>query len=312
MLRGLTSSLNTISVKTLDRLGLENSYNFMTQKLGFTTLVDSVTIGGQEYSDIAYAPLALGELTYGLTVREMTQAYATFPNNGVFREARSYSRVEDSEGNVVLDNTQETHTAIGAKAAYYTNYMLRSTVNYGLASGAYMSGMDVAGKTGTSGNNQTRWASDYSEASKQTMWNQVMKPLHESLEGATFYQPDGVGYYSICDDCGKLATEACEKDIRDGSDRVSSVNLFYEDAPTEKCTCHVLVDICGASGKYATDACREAAGNTISQVGLIVKDNNFEMQPDSEYIYDPTTEAPEHAALPPTEAEWLRRLRLGL
>ena len=64
------------------------------------------------------------------------------------------------------------------------------------------------------------------------------------------------------------------------------------------------------------------------------------MQPDSEYIYDPTdsnmchvhsgepteptdptdepepteptTEAPEHAALPPTEAEWLRRLRLGL
>lgn len=363
VLRGLTSSLNTISVKTLDRLGLENSYNFMTQKLGFTTLVDSVTIGGQEYSDIAYAPLALGELTYGLTVREMTQAYATFPNNGVFREARSYSRVEDSEGNVVLDNTQETHTAIGAKAAYYTNYMLRSTVNYGLASGAYMSGMDVAGKTGTSGNNQTRWFAGYTpyytavvwcgyDEPEQiilsstwqnpaiTMWNQVMKPLHESLEGATFYQPDGVGYYSICDDCGKLATEACEKDIRDGSDRVSSVNLFYEDAPTEKCTCHVLVDICGASGKYATDACREAAGNTISQVGLIVKDNNFEMQPDSEYIYDPTdsnmchvhsgepteptdptdepdpteptTEPPEHAALPPTEAEWLRRLRLGL
>ena len=53
VLRGLTRSLNTISVKVLNDLGVENSYQFLTQKLGFTTLVDELQIGDHSYTDIA-------------------------------------------------------------------------------------------------------------------------------------------------------------------------------------------------------------------------------------------------------------------
>ena len=219
-------------MKTLDRLGTQNSYDFLTQKMGITTLVQDLEIGGQHYSDIAYAPLALGELTYGLTVREMTQAYATFPNGGVFREARTYTKVVDPEGNVILDNTQESHTAISAKTDFYINYMLQRAVSNGTGGAAYKGNVAVAGKTGTSSNNQTRWFAGYTpyytavvwcgyDEPEQirlsgsyvnpaiSMWRQVMDPLHENLEYREFPWADGVSYYSICSDCGKLATEAC-------------------------------------------------------------------------------------------------------
>ena len=128
VLRGLTRSLNTISVKVLNDLGVENSYQFLTQKLGFTTLVDELQIGDHSYTDIALAPLGLGQLTRGVTVREMTQAYGTFPNGGTFREARTFTKVVDPEGKVILDNAQESHTAIGEKADFYINYMLQNAV----------------------------------------------------------------------------------------------------------------------------------------------------------------------------------------
>ena len=311
ILRGVTSSLNTISVKTLDRLGPQNSYDFLTQKMGITTLVQDLEIGGQHYSDIAYAPLALGELTYGLTVREMTQAYATFPNGGVFREARTYTKVVDPEGNVVLDNTQESHTAISAKTDFYINYMLTRAVSNGTGGAAYKGNVAVAGKTGTSSNNQTRWFAGYTpyytavvwcgyDEPEQirlsgsyvnpaiSMWRQVMDPLHDNLEYREFPWADGVSYYSICSDCGKLATSACEEDVRgDGDNRVSTVCLFWDDAPDEECDCHVMVKICEESGMIATDYCEKAEGNTVREVGMIIAGSDGDYDISSKYVYDP-------------------------
>lgn len=307
--RGVTSSLNTISVKTLNALGLQASYDFLTQKLGITTLVDSVTIGGRDYTDIAYAPLALGELTFGLTVREMTQAYATFPNMGTFREARTYTRVEDPDGKLVLDNSQESHTAISEHAAFYVNSMLTDAVSYGTGTPAYKDNVAVAGKTGTSGNNQTRWFAGYTpyytavvwcgyDEPEQvilsgsytnpaiTMWRQVMDPLHASLEYRSFTEAEGYGWYSVCSDCGGYATEACEKDIRDnGRGRVTSLRLFYEDAPSFSCTCHTLVKICGESGKIANEYCEHVEGNEIKEVGKLIYNKDWKVNKDAPYVY---------------------------
>lgn len=308
---GLYRSLNTISVKTLDLYGVQNSYNFMTQQLGFTTLVEELEIGGKTYSDIAYAPLALGELTWGLTVREMTQAYATFPNLGVFREARTYTRVVDQEGNVILDNTQESHTVLGEKATYYINSLLRGAVSYGTGGAAWKGNVAVYGKTGTSSNSQNRWFAGYTpyytavvwcgyDEPEQvklsgswtnpaiTMWRQVMDPLHENVEYAELSTPDGVGWYSICADCGKAATAACEKDIRDdGDNRVTSVRLYWEDAPSSYCDCHTLVKICAESGKIANEYCELAEGNTVKEVGKILYEKAWSSDRGEDYVYNP-------------------------
>ena len=308
--RGVTASLNTISVKTLNALGLQESYDFLTQKLGITTLVDHVTIGGRDYTDIAYAPLALGELTYGLTVREMTQAFATFPNMGTFREARTYTRVEDSEGKLVLDNSQESHTAVSDRTAFYVNNLLTDAVSAGTGTAAYKDNVVVAGKTGTSGNNQSRWFAGYTpyytavvwcgyDEPEQVilsgsytnpairMWRQVMDPLHEDLEYRSFTEVSGYGWYSVCSDCGGYATEACQKDNRGNNrGRTTSVRLFYEDAPSFTCTCHTLVKICGESGKIANEFCEHVEGNEITEVGKLIYDPDWKVNKDADYVYN--------------------------
>ena len=311
VLRGLTRSLNTISVKVLNDLGVENSYQFLTQKLGFTTLVDELQIGDHSYTDIALAPLGLGQLTRGVTVREMTQAYGTFPNGGTFREARTFTKVVDPEGKVILDNAQESHTAIGEKADFYINYMLQNAVLAGTGSAAAMDNIAVAGKTGTSNDNQTRWFAGYTpyytavvwcgyDEPEQiildgdwtnpaiSMWNQVMRPLHEGLESASFSQPENVGYYSVCADCGGKPIEACKKDVREnGSNRVVTVRLFYEDAPTKECTCHTMVKICKESGKIANEYCEKADGKTVEEVGKLIYNKNWKVNKDADFVYNP-------------------------
>ena len=78
--------------------------------------------------------MAMGALTYGVTVRDLTTAYATYTNHGVWRESRTYTVVYDSDGNVVLDNTQKTRQILSEKTVDYMNYMLWYAVNYGTAS----------------------------------------------------------------------------------------------------------------------------------------------------------------------------------
>ena len=68
---------------------------------------------------MGYAPLALGALTKGITVRDMADAFATFANNGVIRKGRTFTKVYDSDGNLVLDNEQESQQILGEKAVTY-------------------------------------------------------------------------------------------------------------------------------------------------------------------------------------------------
>ena len=65
--------------------------------------------------------MALGAYP-GVTVRQMTGAYATFPNQGTYREPRTYTKVLDKDDKVILDNTQKTHRAMNETAAWYMTY----------------------------------------------------------------------------------------------------------------------------------------------------------------------------------------------
>ena len=112
--RGLVSveeavaqSINTVPVKLVAQMTPEYSYSFAKDKMGLSTLVSSYQSNtGEELSDVNLWALALGSLTRGVTVRSMTAAYASFANEGVWREARTYTVVKDANGQIILDNTQ--------------------------------------------------------------------------------------------------------------------------------------------------------------------------------------------------------------
>lgn len=148
--KALAGSYNAAAVQTLRKLGVENSFQFLTQKLGFSSqYVDS---------DCALAPLALGGLTNGVTVESMAAAYAIFGNGGQYYTPYTFYKVLDHDGNVILDNTTQTPTqALSPVNASIMNRMLRTVVTEGTATGAAIPGWDVVGKTGTSNDFRDSW-----------------------------------------------------------------------------------------------------------------------------------------------------------
>ena len=201
---GVRLSLNTVAAQVLDKLGLDASTNFLKNKLGVTSLVPD---------DYNYASLALGELTNGISVREMAQAYCTFDNSGIFTEARTYSRVTDAAGNIVLDNQPKTHVAMKSSTATNITSLLFSAANYGTGSESIFSGQAIAGKTGTSSYNWNRWFAGYTpyyvgvvwtgfDQPEQMyvygnpaaqVWRRVMQQVHAGLEYKSFPAADWIG-----------------------------------------------------------------------------------------------------------------------
>ena len=81
----LTHSVNTVSVSILRRLGAKESYRFLKERLGFTSL------SGEK--DLGAAALALGQQHQGVSLRELLGGYTALANEGVFEGTRSYYKV---------------------------------------------------------------------------------------------------------------------------------------------------------------------------------------------------------------------------
>lgn len=204
----LTNSINTVSAQILDKLTPAVSFNYLKDRLGVVSMVDS---------DRDYAPLALGQLTNGITVREMAQAYDSFVNDGVFTYARTYTHITDSEGNMVLDNPADTIVAFKANTAWTIDYMLNIAATYGTGSESYLGNMPHAGKTGSSSDYCDRWFvgfTPYYVAAVWTgydtparmyvsgnpaaqIWKKIMYPLNEGLAYKSFKTPTFSGPTNI-------------------------------------------------------------------------------------------------------------------
>ena len=258
-------SSNPVAVRILEEMGAETSFDFVEQKFHID-LEESYLSNGEVKNDYGSSQLALGGLTHGVSVLDMAAAYSVFPRDGVYIEPRTYTKVTrevDGVEEVLLDNTQtESETILSTKTTYYMNQMLKNVVTNGTGTAARISGMTVAGKTGSTSANNDRWFVGYtpyytaavwvgyptperiyaSNNPAAVMWQKVMSKVHEGLSNKDFTQASGLTPVQICMDSGLRATEACLSDPR--GDRVVQMYLFADDVPVENCGNHVLVDVC--------------------------------------------------------------------
>jgi penicillin-binding protein 1A len=144
---GLAGSVNTVSVKLLERTGISNAIE-TAHKMGIT-------------SDLPYVPsLALG--TASISVMEMVGAYSVFANKGNYLEPFYITSITSGDGQV-LESFQpggESEQAISAETAALMLQMLKRVVNEGTGAGlrsTYGLSNDLAGKTGTTQSNTDGW-----------------------------------------------------------------------------------------------------------------------------------------------------------
>ena len=136
--QALYTSRNVPAVKTLIEVGTDKSKEFLNN-LGI-------------YPDNVYPSSALGPEIHVSPV-EMAAAYAAFGNNGVFTKSHSITKIVYRDGETSKSYEQSPNVAMSDYTAYMITDMLRDTVsNLSGATGtnANVSGIDLAGKTGTS------------------------------------------------------------------------------------------------------------------------------------------------------------------
>ncbi len=288
-------SINTVSMRTLEKLSIERSYNFLTANLGVTSL--------SKKGDQNLAPLSLGQLTNGITALEMAAAYVPFANGGTYYEPRTYTKVLDSDGNVILEKEVHSTKAMSKKTATYISYMLQNVVTGGTGTYAKLDrGMPAAAKTGTSNNDEDRWFVGFtpyyvgaawfgydqpkyiskSLSPALTVWKRVMNAAHAELPVKNFDNDSDFQFVNVCSCSGLLPSEACALDPR-GSKIVAGY-FHKDDVPTETCGVHFLIDIDTTTNMLASDFCPTANRKTIALMdiqrtfplsGIIVDDEQY-------------------------------------
>ena len=262
--KALSWSLNTTAARGLQLVGVSTSFDFMKNSLHFTTLVEA--------DKASLAPLSVGALTNGVTLRELTTAYTVFAGGGMYSKYRSYSKVVAYDGKTILDNTAKREPVFSEETAYLITDILEAALNTGGSSDpAELKGIATAGKSGTTSFFKDRWFIGYTpyylggiwwgydtpntleNTHHVQMWHDVMEQIHvtKGITSGEFARPGGVKWVkNVCWKSGKLATELCSQDGCVG-------NFWFktENIPTKYCDVHHQLNVCTASGCIAHEGC---------------------------------------------------------
>lgn len=259
----IRSSMNIIAVKTGTVIGPQLSYDYCIN-FGFTTMTDGEIIGNKLHTDVGQS-IALGGLTHGVTPYELNAAYAAIANLGTYVTPKLYTRVMDSDGNVLLDNTSPSRKQVLKETTAFllTDAMVDViTAPGGTASSVnFDPNMPMAGKTGSSTGYKDSWFAGYTpyytctvwtgydnnidmktSAEKNTsrnIWRSVMQRIHEYLPPEPFPIPQGLVQAQVCRKSGKLPIPGlCPEEC--------IINEYFEDGtvPTESCDIHYEGEVC--------------------------------------------------------------------
>lgn len=271
----IAKSMNLPAARANMKVDIGYAYNF-AKNAGLKSLVAS---------DKAQAALSLGGLTYGVTVMEMANAYATIANGGVYIKPRLYTKINNSKDEEVIVNNIQSKRVMKESTAFMLTSCLQEVVKTGTAAGyVKLSNVDVAGKTGNTNDDYDQWFCGFTPyytiacwngydkvggKAKQkaigrrkigsypytsvSLFNTVMNGINKGKQSKHFEVPDSVTKTELCKVSGLVATDACRNDPR-GS-QVGSDYVAKDSIPTETCNIHKTIKICNETGKIATDYC---------------------------------------------------------
>jgi penicillin-binding protein 1A len=273
--RGLTNiresvtwSINVPSVSIGLDLGLERMFTY-GEKMGLKSLVPSGRV-----NDKQFAALTLGGLTFGVSPLELTTAYGTIANGGIYVEPYAVTKILDSNDRVLYQHRPVKEVVLREESAFFVTSMLQDVVTRGTGTNARF-GWPAAGKTGTTDQRKDVWFVGYTPKYTASVWighdqpkvmdgawggtfaapiwREIMKVAHEGLTVEQFTVPNNIIAVDICRISGKLPTDLCRQDPR-GS-QVYKEFFVRGTQPFEYCDTHVSLQINKENNKLATAYC---------------------------------------------------------
>ncbi len=134
--------MNVVTVKLQERVGLAKTIQ-VARRMGITSPLD------------VNLSLALG--TSDVSLLEMTSAYGTLANQGVWMPPVTIRYVTDAQGKLLEEHVPEGREALAPETAYVVTQMLRGVVERGTGQAAKGLGRPVAAKTGTTNDYSNAW-----------------------------------------------------------------------------------------------------------------------------------------------------------
>ncbi len=266
----LTHSRNVVTVKLLDKIGVNN-------------VIKTARLMGIKSPLKPFLTLALGASEVNLL--ELVSAYGAFPNRGIRVEPYSIMRVEDSNGRILEDKTPLREEALDEATASIMCNVLQNVVNHGTGYTARRMGFKppAGGKTGTTNDFTDGWflgfTSEYVAGvwigldSHNSMgrgvtggrvacpiWTKLMLKLYQDHTPPNFTSPDSVESVDFCKLSGLLANDACGKYRTTGAFAIGT-------APTQHCDLHPDHGLPGSNGLNLNMSPDLADVNSDSETG---------------------------------------------
>lgn len=231
----LQKSKNTIPVRVGKMVGENKIFEFLQNKVGYSTLVDNETSD----NDKQLSALALGYFIKGVTLDTLVASYQIFGNGGYYSKPKLYTSVKDLDGNLILENKVVVEQVISEETATVMNRLLYNNINEenSIIKNANIDGVEVLGKTGTVGDGEDTISQlfvgmtpDYvagvwcgydnekpliydSYNSPVKVWKSVMDGLE--IKNSEFNLSNKVTKKEYCNLSGFLKTDSC-KNIKVG------------------------------------------------------------------------------------------------
>ena len=258
----IITSGNIIALKTYQTAGERTVFEYL-DKFGITTLTDA---------DKNEA-IAIGGTYNGVTNLEMTAAYNAIANDGKYIRPYFYTKVVNRDGDVILENNRNFEQVVRKSTAQLLTSAMRDVMTKGTGQGAAVSGVEVAGKSGTTNDKKDVWFLGYSSyytcgiwggyddntaqgegAYVKKIWKEIMREAHEDKEKATLVSTEDLVSVSICKKCGNLAVEGlCDNTVQGNMTQKEYFASGTE--PKANCDCHIKFSVCQESNAKAGNYC---------------------------------------------------------
>ena len=217
----LAKSRNVITVKILKKIGVKNAVQY-ARNMG---------IESELSPDLS---LALG--SSGLSLMELTRAYAVFANGGMLVKPIFVKRILDRSNQIIEENQPEAEEVISKETAYVVNDLLMAVIQEGTGWRIKALKRPAAGKTGTTNNLWDAWFMGYTpdlvtgvwvgydnrkamgkgetgSRAASPIWLSFMSNVLKERPVVDFQVPEGVVFAKIDSKTGLLASSYSKKTV---------------------------------------------------------------------------------------------------